>query len=106
MNPRGSPGWVRSAHQTDQITCIFRHRRMPGLAMPDLPGPKKAKAIAVPSDHGFGLTPMSAEGQSAHTPHRQGGLEVMAYAQASSSQIRSRFTGGTGHLIECHGVTL
>jgi hypothetical protein len=40
VNPRGSPGWVRSAHQTDQIAYVFRNRRTPGLAMPDLPCPK------------------------------------------------------------------
>jgi len=55
VNPWGSPGWVRSAHQTDQIAYVFRNRRTPGLAMSDLPGPKKTKALSVPSDHGFGL---------------------------------------------------
>src|SRR5947209_543345 len=55
VNPGGAPGWVRSAHQTDQIAYVFRNRRTPALAMPDLPGPKKAKAFPVPSDHGFGL---------------------------------------------------
>ena len=29
--------------------------KAPGLAMPDLPCPKKAKAFPVPSDHGLGL---------------------------------------------------
>src|SRR5881409_3324274 len=55
VNPGGAPGWVRSAHQTDQIAYVFRNRRTPELAMPDLPCPKKAKAFPVPSDHGFGL---------------------------------------------------
>src|SRR2546422_6416869 len=55
VNPGRAPGWVRSAHQTDQIAYVFRNRRTPGLAMPDLPCPKKAKAFPVPSDHGFGL---------------------------------------------------
>src|SRR2546430_12565060 len=55
VNPGGAPGWVRSAHQTDQITYVFRNGRTPGLAMPDLPCPKKAKAFPVPSDHGLGL---------------------------------------------------
>ena len=40
VNPWGSPGWVRPAHQTDQIAYVFRNRRTPGLAMPDLPRPK------------------------------------------------------------------
>ena len=51
----GSPSWIRSAHQTNQIAYVFRNRRTPGLAMPDLPGPKKAKAFPVPSDHSLGL---------------------------------------------------
>src|SRR5438034_5740609 len=55
VNPGGPPGWVRSAHHTDQIAYVFWNRRTPGLAMPDLPGPKKAKAFPVPSDHGLGL---------------------------------------------------
>jgi len=55
VNPWGSPGWVRSAHQTDQIAYVFWNRRTPTRATPDLPGPKKAKSFPVPSDHGFGL---------------------------------------------------
>src|SRR5947207_2625233 len=56
VNPGGAPGRVRSAHQTDQIAYVFRNRRTPGLAMPDLPGPKKRrKAFSVPSDHSLGL---------------------------------------------------
>src|SRR5216117_76699 len=51
----GSPSWIRSAHQTNQIAYVFRNRRTPGLAMPDLPGPKKAKAFSVPSDHSLGI---------------------------------------------------
>jgi hypothetical protein len=71
VNPGGAPGWVRSAHQTDQIAYVFRNRRTPGSAMPDLPCPKKAKAFPVPSDHGLGLDDDDAERQSAHTPHSQ-----------------------------------
>src|SRR5712692_8228688 len=55
VNPWGSPGWVGSAHHTDQIAYVFRNRRTPGLATPDPPSPKKAKAFPVPSDHGLGL---------------------------------------------------
>src|SRR6266567_5277454 len=55
VNSWGSPGWVRAAHQTDQIAYVFRNRRTPALAMPDLPCPKKAKAFPVPSDNGLGL---------------------------------------------------
>src|SRR5947207_14616049 len=55
VNPGRVPGWVRSAHQTDQIAYVFRNRRTPGLAMPDLPCPKKAEAFSVPSDHSLRL---------------------------------------------------
>src|SRR2546427_196415 len=55
VNPGGAPGRVRAAHQTDQLAYVFRNRRTPVLAMPDLPCPKKAKAFPVPSDHSLGL---------------------------------------------------
>src|SRR5205814_9936626 len=71
VNPGRAPGWVRPAHQTDQIAYVFRNRRTPALAMPDLPCPKKAKAFPVPSDHGLGLDDDKTERQSAHTPHSQ-----------------------------------
>jgi len=34
VNPGGSPGWVRAAHQTDQIAYVFRNRRTPGWPCP------------------------------------------------------------------------
>src|SRR4029077_6037390 len=55
VNPGCAPGRVRAAHQADQLAYVFRNRRTPVLAMPDLPRPKKAKAFPVPSDHGLGL---------------------------------------------------
>src|SRR5207248_7311619 len=51
VNPGCAAGRVRSAHQTDQLTYVFRNRRTPVLPMPDLPCPKKAKACPVPSAH-------------------------------------------------------
>src|SRR6266480_2468034 len=30
VNPWGPPGWVRSAHHTDQIAYVLRNRRTPG----------------------------------------------------------------------------
>src|SRR2546429_4999596 len=39
--------------------------------MPDLPGPKKAKAFPVPSDHGLGLDDDECGAPAGHTPHSQ-----------------------------------
>src|SRR5438876_3436818 len=71
MNSWGSPGWIRSAHQTDQIAYVVQNRRTPRLAMPDLPSPKKAKAFQCQAITVSGLTTMSEQRQSAHTPLSQ-----------------------------------
>ena len=98
VNPGGAPGWVRSAHQTDQIAYVFRNRRTPGFAMPDLPSPKKAKAFPVPSDHGFGLdddecgapvSPHSAQ-PSPEEPVEWGQLRLLDRAMQNAQLVPER----------------
>ena len=51
MNPGSAPERVVPAQNTDQIADVFRHGRTSGLAVPNLPPPKPAKAFPVPVDH-------------------------------------------------------
>jgi hypothetical protein len=50
---------------------LFGHGWPPRLAVPDLPGPEKAKALAVPADHGDTLTMKRLDCQSLQTAHSQ-----------------------------------
>ena len=55
VNPRRTPEWVLATHGPDQITNVFRHGGVPGLATANFPGPKQAERLPVPSDDRRGL---------------------------------------------------
>src|SRR2546423_1531888 len=71
VNPGRAPGRVRSAHQTDQIAYVFRNRRRPCLPCRTFHVQKRRKPFRCQAITVSGLTTMSAERQSAHTPHSQ-----------------------------------
>src|SRR2546426_4149259 len=69
VNPGGSPGGVRSAHQTDQIAYVFWNRRTPHWPRWTFHVQKRRKPFRCQAITVSGLTTMSAERQSVHTPH-------------------------------------
>src|SRR5437899_12892436 len=68
VNPGGSPGWVRSAHQTDQIAYVFWNRRTPHWPRWTFHVQKRRKPFRCQAITVSGLTTMSAERQSGHIP--------------------------------------
>src|SRR5258707_5418671 len=51
----GAPQRVFAAHAADQIADLAGNSGQTSPAMPDLPGPEKAKSLAMPGDCGRGL---------------------------------------------------
>src|SRR3954451_21534308 len=46
----GAPQRIVAAHRANELAQFFRQWRPPRLAMPNLPCPKQAKALAMPSE--------------------------------------------------------
>ena len=40
VDARCTPKWILAAHLPNQLADFFRHRRTPGLAMTNFPGPE------------------------------------------------------------------
>src|SRR3954470_7978776 len=55
VDPRRAPERVLAAHHADQVADLLGHGGAPRLTLSNFPGPKQAKALPVPADHGRGL---------------------------------------------------
>src|ERR1700686_4338871 len=71
-----TPRRVLPAHLADEVANVQRNCRTTDVSLPDLPGPEKAKSLAMPGDRGrgsnvVGLTMSSAERQSPQTRERK-----------------------------------
>ena len=71
-----SPAWIGKTHPADQISDLLGYRwsAVPNSA---LPGPIEAKALAVPSDDGFGFHDQEGRaptGPKAGEPYPEGAV--------------------------------
>jgi hypothetical protein len=54
VNSWRTPGRVLPAHLADEVANVQRNCRTTDVSVPDLPGPEKAKSLAMPGDRGRG----------------------------------------------------
>src|SRR5215472_10461332 len=64
VNARCTPRGILPTHLADQVSSLAGNRRSSALSPPNLPGPKQAKAHAMPSHNRLRLDDASVERQS------------------------------------------
>src|SRR5215469_6940603 len=55
VDTRRTPERILAAHSANQLPNLFGHRRTPGLAPPNFPGPEQPKSLAMPANNSFRL---------------------------------------------------